>query len=109
MSTTDAQFRASVRADAIKAGCPSAVADYLAAQVGKVPTTAEREHRDETRGRLAGYRMTGKSDALDRIAWLFSLDISRTPVEARTALPFECPFIEVSNLDERAGNAEAKL
>jgi hypothetical protein len=36
-------------------------------------------------------------------------DISPTPVEARTALPFECPFIEVSNLDERAGNAEAKL
>ena len=33
----------------------------------------------------------------------------RTPVEARTALPFECPFIEVSNLDERAGNAETKL
>jgi hypothetical protein len=33
----------------------------------------------------------------------------RTPVEARTALPFECSFIEVSNLDERAGNAEAKL
>jgi hypothetical protein len=36
-------------------------------------------------------------------------DISPTPVEARTALPFECSFIEVSNLDERAGNAEAKL
>jgi len=30
-------------------------------------------------------------------------------VKARTALPFECPFIEVSNLDERAGNAETKL
>jgi hypothetical protein len=33
----------------------------------------------------------------------------RTPVKARTALPCECPFIEVSNLDERAGNAESKL
>ena len=33
----------------------------------------------------------------------------RIPVKARTALPFECPFIEVSNLDERAGNAESKL
>ena len=38
-----------------------------------------------------------------------SPDISPTPVEARTALPFGSPFIEVSNLDERAGNAEAKL
>ena len=34
-----------------------------------------------------------------------SPDFSRYPVETRTALPFECPFIEVSNLDERAGNA----
>lgn len=71
---TDAQFRASVRADAIKAGCPPAVADYLSAQVGKTPTGAEREHRDETRSRLAGYRMTGKSDALDRIAFLFGAE-----------------------------------
>ena len=38
-----------------------------------------------------------------------SPDISRTPVEARTVLPFECPFIEVSNLDARADSAEAKL
>jgi len=38
-----------------------------------------------------------------------SPDISRIWVETRTALPLECPFIEVSNLDERAGNAEAKL
>jgi hypothetical protein len=40
---------------------------------------------------------------------LASPDISRIWVETRTALPLECPFIEVSNLDERAGNAEAKL
>ena len=33
----------------------------------------------------------------------------RTPVKARTALPVECPFIEVSNLDGRAGNAESEL
>jgi hypothetical protein len=38
-----------------------------------------------------------------------SPDISRYLVKTRTALPFEGPFIEVSNLDERAGNAEAKL
>ena len=43
------------------------------------------------------------------VAFTTSLDISRYRVETRTALPFECPFIEVSNLDERAGNAEAKL
>ena len=33
----------------------------------------------------------------------------RTPVKARTALPFECSFIELSRLDRRAGNAESKL
>jgi hypothetical protein len=38
-----------------------------------------------------------------------SPDISRIWVETRTALPFVCALIEVSNLDERAGNAEAKL
>jgi len=42
---------------------------------------------------------------LTRGAWKFH----RTPVKARTALPFECPFIELSRLDERAGNAESKL
>jgi len=38
-----------------------------------------------------------------------SPDISPSSVEARTALPLKCPLIEVSNLDERAGNAESKL
>lgn len=38
-----------------------------------------------------------------------SPNISSYRVETRTALPCGCPFIEVSNLDERAGNAEAKL
>jgi hypothetical protein len=40
---------------------------------------------------------------------LTSPDSSRIWVETTTALPLECPFIEVSNLDERAGNADAKL
>ena len=68
---TDAQHCEQVRREAIAMGWAPAVADYLAAQVGKVPTTAEREHRDETRSRLVGYRMTAKADALDRIAWMF--------------------------------------
>ena len=38
-----------------------------------------------------------------------SPDISPHPVETRAALPFKCPNIEVSNLDEKADNAEAKL
>jgi hypothetical protein len=38
-----------------------------------------------------------------------SPDISPTPVKARTASPLECPFIEVSNPDRRAGDAETKL
>jgi hypothetical protein len=45
----------------------------------------------------------------DAACGVASPDISRIWVETRTALPLECPFIEVSNLDERAGNAEAKL
>ena len=44
-----------------------------------------------------------------RVSNSASPDISRYRVETRTALPFEGPFIEVSKLDERAGNAEAKL
>ena len=44
---------------------------------------------------------------------LISIALARifqpTPVKARTALPFGCPFIELSRLDERAGNAETKL
>ena len=86
MATTDTQFRASVRADAIKAGCPPAVADYLAAQVGKTPTAAERERRDETRSRLVGYRMTAKADALDRIAWMFGAT-SLVPIFRRAGVP----------------------
>ncbi|WP_205758241.1 hypothetical protein, partial [Macromonas bipunctata] len=38
-----------------------------------------------------------------------SPDISPQSVETRTALPLKCPNIEVSNLDERTGNAETKL
>lgn len=49
------------------------------------------------------------TESVQHLAPGASPDISRYPVETRTALPFECPFIEVSNLDERAGNAEAKL
>ena len=45
---------------------------------------------------------------IDGIAYL-ARKFHRTPVEASTALPCECPFIEVLNLDERAGNAESKL
>ena len=38
-----------------------------------------------------------------------SPDISPQSVETGTALPLKCPNIEVSNLDERTGNAETKL
>ncbi len=38
----------------------------------------------------------------------FYPDISLKSVETRTALPMKRPNIEVSNLDERAGNVETK-
>lgn len=40
---TDTQWRASVRADAIRQGYSTTMADFLAARVGKQPTQAERE------------------------------------------------------------------
>ena len=40
---TDQQFRASVRADAIRAGNPPDVADWLAKRVGEQPTEFERK------------------------------------------------------------------
>jgi LysR family transcriptional regulator, hypochlorite-specific transcription factor HypT len=75
-------------------------------------TGGEIRHGDRGRRSGANFRATvglRRSDRSGQHTARLARIFHRTPVEARTALPFESPFIEVSNLDERAGNAEAKL
>jgi hypothetical protein len=92
-----------------------------------LPTPKEKVDMNQATTSL--YERLGRRDGITRITadlmknhlanplvnarYLNSEDLARifqpTPVKARTASPLECPFIEVSSLDRRAGDAEAKL
>lgn len=89
--TPDAQFRESVRRDALAAGLPRDIADYLAREVGRQPTDDEiaampSRVRAFLAVEMSGSRTRQHQDALSKIADLYGAS-ALVPELRRSGLP----------------------